>query len=119
MWIFLPDSFISVVQKPGDTDTLTVRARKLVLDETGRETEIPMDEPIQVGVFGPSEPGGSSTQPLYLQMHSIRSGEQKITVTVPRKPVQAGIDPYHLLDWVEDGDNSNIEPIQIEESAAR
>jgi ABC-2 type transport system permease protein len=99
--------------------TLTVRARKVVVDETGRETEIPMDEPIQVGVFGPSEAGGSSTQPLYLQMHSIRSGEQKITVTVPRKPVQAGIDPYHLLDWVEDGDNSNIEPIQIEESAAR
>lgn len=27
MWIFLPNSFISVVQKPGDTDTLTVRAR--------------------------------------------------------------------------------------------
>lgn len=27
MWIFLPASFISVVQKPGDTDTLTVRAR--------------------------------------------------------------------------------------------
>lgn len=27
MWIFLPNSFISVVQKPGDTDILTVRAR--------------------------------------------------------------------------------------------
>lgn len=27
MWIFLPSSFISVVQKPGDTDMLTVRAR--------------------------------------------------------------------------------------------
>lgn len=27
MWIFLPNSFISVVQKPGDTDVLTVRAR--------------------------------------------------------------------------------------------
>ena len=27
MWIFIPDSFISVVQKPGDTHTLTVRAR--------------------------------------------------------------------------------------------
>lgn len=27
MWIFLPDSFLSVVQKPGETDTLTVRAR--------------------------------------------------------------------------------------------
>ena len=27
MWIFLPNSFLSIVQKPGDTDTLTVRAR--------------------------------------------------------------------------------------------
>jgi hypothetical protein len=27
MWIFLSNSFISVVQKPGDTDMLTVRAR--------------------------------------------------------------------------------------------
>lgn len=27
MWIFLPHRFISVVQTPGDTDTLTVRAR--------------------------------------------------------------------------------------------
>ena len=27
MWIFLSDSFISIVQKPGDTDLLTVRAR--------------------------------------------------------------------------------------------
>ncbi len=27
MWIFLPNSFLSAVQKPRDTDTLTVRAR--------------------------------------------------------------------------------------------
>ena len=27
MWIFLSNSFISVVQKPGDTNLLTVRAR--------------------------------------------------------------------------------------------
>ncbi len=27
MWIFLPNSFISIVQKPGDTDMLTVRSR--------------------------------------------------------------------------------------------
>jgi hypothetical protein len=27
MWIFLSESFLSVVQKPDDTDTLTVRAR--------------------------------------------------------------------------------------------
>lgn len=27
MWIMLKDSFLSIVQKPGDIDTLTVRAR--------------------------------------------------------------------------------------------
>ena len=27
MWIFTPTSFISIIQKPGQTDTLTVRAR--------------------------------------------------------------------------------------------
>lgn len=27
MWLFLSNSFISIVQKPGDTDLLTVRAR--------------------------------------------------------------------------------------------
>jgi len=34
-------------------------------------------------------------------MHRIRSGDQTITVTVPREPALAGIDPYHLLDWEE------------------
>ena len=43
-----------------------------------------------------------------MQLHRIRSGEQTITVTVPREPVLAGIDPYHLLDW-EDADDDNIE----------
>jgi hypothetical protein len=27
MWVFLNDSYLSIVQKPGDTDVLTVRAR--------------------------------------------------------------------------------------------
>jgi hypothetical protein len=27
VWIFLPNSFLSIVQKPDDTDTLTVRGR--------------------------------------------------------------------------------------------
>ena len=30
-------------------------------------------------------------------MHRIHSGRQIITVTVPRPPARAGIDPNHLL----------------------
>lgn len=40
-----------------------------------------------------------------MQMHRIRSGKQTITVTVPRKPTSAGIDPYHLLIELETADN--------------
>jgi hypothetical protein len=31
---------------------------------------------------------------LYLKQHRIRSGKQTITVIVPRRPTQAGVDPY-------------------------
>jgi hypothetical protein len=69
--------------------TLAVRARKVVVDEAGVETEVPMDDWLEVGVFDEGAP--------YLQRHHIHSGMQTITVTVPQKPVRAGIDPRHLL----------------------
>ena len=93
--------------------TLDVRARKVVVDETGAETEMPMDELVEVGVFAPVEVGGELDDPLYVQEHEIRSGEQTIRVTVPRRPDLAGIDPYHRLDVVEQEDDDNIEAVSI------
>jgi len=90
--------------------TLDVRARKVVVDEAGVETEVPMDDWVEVGVFAPAEEGEGSGEPLHVQKHRIRSGEQTITVTVPRKPARAGIDPYHLLiDWELD---DNVERVK-------
>ena len=34
-------------------------------------------------------------------------------MTVPGKPLLAGIDPHHLLDWEEDGDDDNIAGVKI------
>jgi hypothetical protein len=86
--------------------TLNVRARKRVYDSAGVETEVPTDDWVQIGVFGPAEAGGGElSQPLYVQMHRLRAGEQRITLTVPRKPALAGIDPYHLLIDGEMDDN--------------
>jgi ABC-2 type transport system permease protein len=39
--------------------------------------------------------GGELSVPLYVQKY--RSGEQTITVTVPRKPAHVLTCPYHLL----------------------
>lgn len=93
--------------------TLDVKARKVVVDEAGTETELPMDELVEIGVFGRAEQGrGELSVPLHLQMHRIRSGSQTITVTVAGKPVLAGIDPHHLLDWEEREDDDNVEGVE-------
>jgi hypothetical protein len=93
--------------------TLAVQARKVVVDETGTETELPMDELVEIGVFAATDGDDELGEPLYVQMHRICAGEQTITVTVPRRPVLAGIDPYHLLDWEEGEDDDNIERVAI------
>jgi hypothetical protein len=58
--------------------TLDVKARKVVVDTEGLETEVPMDDLIEAGVFAAAKTGGPG-EPLYLQMHRLRSGEQRIT----------------------------------------
>ncbi|HSC26843.1 MAG TPA: hypothetical protein VLD67_06190 [Vicinamibacterales bacterium] len=85
--------------------SLNVVARKVAVDTAGVETEIPMDDLVEVGVFGPAEAGDARAMPLYLAMHCIRAGPQTITVSVPRRPARAGIDPRHLLIDVQPGDN--------------
>ncbi|WP_237144695.1 M1 aminopeptidase family protein [Pontibacter pamirensis] len=82
--------------------TLDVQARKLVSDSAGVETEVPMNDWIQIGVFAK---GDELKEPLYLQKHRIRSGTQTVKVTVPREPARAGIDPHYLLVDQEAGNN--------------
>jgi ABC-2 type transport system permease protein len=84
--------------------TLDVQARKVVVDEAGVETEVPMDDWLEVGVFDAGE--------LYLQKHRIRSGKQTITVTVPQKPARTGIDPRHLLSGLGETDD-NIKAVKV------
>ena len=76
--------------------TLTVGAKKVRADSIGRDTEVPMDEGVEIGVFAPGD-GDELGEPLYLDRHRIRRGEQTIRITVPREPARAGIDPYRKL----------------------
>ena len=78
--------------------TLDVRARKVVVDEVGHETEVPMDDWLEIGVFDEGE--------RYLQKHRIHSGKQTIVVTVPQKPARVGIDPRHLLSELGETDKN-------------
>jgi ABC-2 type transport system permease protein len=85
--------------------TLDVTASKVRADSIGNETEVPMNDLVEIGVFGPAADGEAGGAPLYLRRHRIRSGRQTITVTVPRRPARAGIDPLNKLIQREAGDN--------------
>jgi aminopeptidase N len=82
--------------------TLKVQAQKVVVDRTGSEQEVPMHDWLEVGLY---EEGKGLHEPLYLRLHRIRSGEQTIQVTVPRKPERGGIDPNSLMIDIRLDDN--------------
>ncbi len=84
--------------------TLDLSAAKVRADSIGNETEVPMDDLVEVGVFAPDGDGGRGA-PLYLQRHRIRGGAQTIRVSVPRMPARAGIDPRQRLVEREREDN--------------
>jgi hypothetical protein len=104
-WELATHKVAAVQTKAGDWEvTLDVQASKMAVDTAGVETEVPMDDLIEVGVFA-SAADGDPGEPLYLRMHRVVSGKQRITVTVPNKPARAGIDPRSLLIDVKGEDN--------------
>lgn len=92
--------------------TLAIDARKVVTDSAGVTTDVPMNEWVDLGVFGTSEEDGPQRS-LYLHRHRIRSGRQTITVLTTGKPSRAGIDPGHVLDW-EERSEDNMKEVTYE-----
>jgi hypothetical protein len=85
--------------------TLTFESRKLHAGEQGEEIEVPLDDPMDIGVFD------SEGEALYLEKHLIDGSIREITVTVEGVPARAGIDPYHkLIDRHPDDNEVDVEP---------
>lgn len=79
--------------------TLTVEARKLYADGKGKETEAPMTEMLDVGVFS-EMPGDKKFKPanvIAFEKRPIRSGRQTITLVTATAPKFGGVDPYNKL----------------------
>lgn len=77
--------------------SLDVEARKLYADGEGQETEAPLDENFEIGIFTaePGEGAFSSDDVVLFERHPIHSGRQTISLIVDREPTFAGIDPYN------------------------
>ncbi len=77
---------------------LTVEAKKLRADGQGVETQVALDDWIDVGVFAGEEKGGApGERVLYLAKHHVTAPTTKLRLTVAEAPTRAGIDPYNKL----------------------
>ena len=88
--------------------TLDVEARKLYADGQGVETEAPLDETFDVGVFTvePGEAGYARSSVIAVQRLPLRSGRQTLTLQVDREPKVAGVDPFNK--WIDRNSDDNV-----------
>ncbi len=91
--------------------TLTIDAKRQVADAKGKESEQPLDEWVEIGVFS-QDPDDFSMeqQPLYLQKHRLYSGEQRIQIEVPTGGAFVGVDP--LIKFIDRDSVDNTQAIK-------
>jgi hypothetical protein len=93
--------------------TLEFEAGKVYADSTGKEAKAPMNDYVEIGVFGEEttdKSGRRQTDPLYLQKHKLQAGNRSVTVRVQGKPATAGIDPYNkLIDRIPNDNSGSVE----------
>ena len=86
------------------------RSRKFRADGEGVETEIPVDDSIDIAVFGDREPGASPDGKLLaLEKRRIDAAETVFEIVVSEEPRRAGIDPFtKLIDRNPDNNVANV-----------
>lgn len=75
----------------GYTVFATIDSKKFYADSTGKETEIPSDNYIEIGIYK-----NKNTLAL-LRRYKLKTGETKLTIPVSEKPYKIVIDPHLLL----------------------
>lgn len=111
--ITMYDVRVASARKSRQTDgrwslEVEIEARKRYADEKGRETDAPLDEAFDIGVFT-AEPGKrdfSADSVLSMQGHRLHSGRQTLTVVVDKEPKVVGVDPYNK--YVDSNPDDNV-----------
>lgn len=91
--------------------TVTVDARKLYADGEGKETDAPLNETFDVGLFS-AEPGKGRFDEgdvILLERRQVRTGVQTLHFITTRKPLFAGVDPYNK--WIDRNSDDNVRAV--------
>jgi aminopeptidase N len=91
--------------------TLEVEARKLYADGQGVETEAPLEESMDVGLFTvePGRKGYVRESVIAVEQASVRSGRQTLKLVSDAEPKFAGVDPFNK--WVDRNSEDNLKAI--------
>jgi ABC-2 type transport system permease protein len=78
---------------------LQLEATKFHAGADGAQARAALDLPISIGLFGrsPADPQFGASDVILLEKHVLRDGASALSLIVDRRPVVAGIDPYHTL----------------------
>ena len=90
---------------------MTVEARKLYADGEGAETEAPLNEVLDIGLFT-AEPGKGvfdEADVILVERRPIRSGTQILRFVVDREPKFAGADPFNK--WIDRNSDDNVRAV--------
>jgi ABC-2 type transport system permease protein len=89
--------------------TIHVEARKFKADAIGKETEVPVDDWIDIGAFAKPASGRKYGDTLYRQRTHMTQRDSRFTFTTAQLPEKAGIDPFALLiDRIPDDNLKNV-----------
>ncbi len=76
---------------------LEVECMKKKADEFGKETEVPMNDYLEVGAYAKPESGKRYGKLLYRERVLLEGGKHTLEFEVDELPHEAGVDPRHML----------------------
>lgn len=78
--------------------TIQTESQKFKADELGKESEVELNDWIEIGALAKPE-GKKMSKILYRQRHKINKKQNSFTFTLDEKPDKVGIDPnFYLID---------------------
>jgi len=77
--------------------TLNIETHKFKADPKGNESEVPVNDWIEIGAFAKPEKGRKYGRTLYRERVHMTQARSTYTFTVSELPEQAGVDPFLLL----------------------
>lgn len=117
--IFSNRTLEATARKRGDGKydvTINIETRKFKADPKGNETEVPVNDWIEIGAFAKPEKDKKYGNTLYRERIHLTGSKSTHTFTVAELPYQAGVDPFALLiDRIPD---DNVKEVALTSAAA-